>query len=81
MGHIFQVEWWEKHPSRCSFQLLWLKEIGKGNVKGFGKARGIVAFIYENNGNWEKRKVKGHRFHVRRKMKENNGKLKKQRPH
>ena len=30
--------------------------------------------IYENNGNLEKKEVKGHRFHVRRKMKENNGK-------
>ena len=38
MGHVFQDEWWEKHPSVCSFQLLWLKEIGKGNNKGFGKA-------------------------------------------
>ena len=36
-----------------------------------------MAFIYENNGNWEKRKVKGHRLHLRRKMKENNRKLKK----
>jgi len=31
--------------------------------------------IYENNG--KKMKVKGHRFHVRRKMKENEGKMKK----
>jgi len=50
------------------------KEIGKGNNKGFGKARDINChFIYENNGNSEKRKVKGHRLHVRRKLKENNG--------
>ncbi len=28
-------------------------------------------FICENNGNYEKRKVKGHRLHVRRKLKEN----------
>jgi len=39
MRHIFQVEWWEKHASECSFQLLWLKEIGKGNGKGFGKEK------------------------------------------
>ena len=50
-------------------------EFGKENGKGFGKARGIYwHFIYENNGKWEKKKVKGHMFHVRRKMKENNGK-------
>ena len=30
--------------------------------------------IYENIGNWEKKEVKGHKLHVRRKMKENNGK-------
>jgi len=36
-----------------------------------------LAFNYENNGKQEKRKVNGHRLHVRRKMKENNGKLKK----
>ena len=34
MGHVFQVEWWKKHPSGCHFGLLWLTEIGKG----FGKA-------------------------------------------
>ena len=53
-------------------------EIGKGNGKGFGKENDIFStFIYENNGKYEKREVKGHRLHVRRKMKENNGKLKK----
>ena len=31
-------------------------------------------FIYENNGNYEKNEVKGHRLQVRRKMKENNEK-------
>ena len=70
MGHIFESEWWEKHPSGCSFWLLWLKEIGKG----FGKAWGINwHFIYEKYGKYKKREVKGHKFHVRRKMKENNG--------
>ena len=28
-----------RHPSGCSFQLLWLKENDKGNEKGFGKAK------------------------------------------
>ena len=31
-------------------------------------------FIYENNGKWEKGKVKGHKLHVRRKIKEINEK-------
>ena len=62
----------------CSFGLLWLREIGKGNGKGFGKERGINwHFIYENNGNYEKRKVTGHMLHVRRKRNQNNGKSKK----
>ena len=39
MGNTFQVEWWEKHPSGCSFGLLWLKEIGKDKGKGFEKAK------------------------------------------
>ena len=52
------------------------KEIGKGNGKGFGKAKwNLLVFVYENNGKYKKQKVKGHRLHVRRKMKENNGKL------
>jgi len=39
------------------------------------KQNGIFGtLIYENNRNYEKRKVKGHMLHVRRKMKENNGK-------
>ena len=50
------------------------KEIGKGNGKGFEKEKWhYLGFIYENNRKYEKRKVKGHRLHVRRKMKENNG--------
>jgi len=50
------------------------KEIRKGNEKGFGKAKWhFWQFIYENNENSEKREVKGHNLHVRRKMKENNG--------
>jgi len=33
MGHIFQVEWWEKTSSFMLIWLLWLKEIGKGFEK------------------------------------------------
>jgi len=45
MGHVFKVECWEKHPSRGSFGLLWLGEIGNGKGKGFGKVkRGYLAF-------------------------------------
>ena len=41
MGHLFQDEWRKKHPSGCSFRLLWIKEISKGDSKGFGKEREI----------------------------------------
>ena len=59
MGHVFQDECWEKHPSGCSFWFIMAKKIGKG----IEKARGINwHFIYENNGKYEKRKVKGHIF-------------------
>ena len=51
--------------------LLWLRETGKGIEKA---KRHYWHFIYENNGKYEKEEVKGHRLHVRRKMKENNGK-------
>ena len=71
MGHFFQAECWEKHPSGCSFGLLWLRKL----AKALERQNDIFhTFIYENNGNQEKKKVKGHRLHVRRKMKENNGK-------
>ena len=75
MRHIFQAEWWEQHPSGCSFGYLWLRKLAKAMAKALERKNGIFGTtIYENNGNQEKRKVKGHKFHVRRKMKENNGK-------
>ena len=44
-------------------------------TKALERQNGIFGtFTYENNGNKEKRKVKGHKLHVRRKLKENNGK-------
>ena len=30
MGHVFHVEFWENHPSGCSFWFIMSKEIGKG---------------------------------------------------
>ena len=75
MGHLFQANCWEKHPSGCSFGLLWLRKLEKEKEKALERKNDIFGtFIYENNGNQEKRKVKGHKLHVRRKMKENKGK-------
>ena len=39
MGHIFHDQCWAKNPSGCSFQLLWKKEIRKGNGKVFEKEK------------------------------------------
>lgn len=39
MGHVFQDECQEKHLSGCSFWFIMDKEIGKGNGKGFEKAK------------------------------------------
>jgi len=34
MGHVFQVEWWEKHPSGCHFWFIIAKGIGNRIGKG-----------------------------------------------
>ena len=50
-------------------------KLAKAMVKALErKKRYFWHIIYENNGNYEKRKVKGHKLHVGRKMQENNGK-------
>ena len=54
---------------------LWLRKLAKAMAKALEWQNDIFGtFINENNGNWEKKEVKGHRFHVRMKLKENNGK-------
>ena len=51
MGHIFQAEWWEKHPSGCSFDLLWLRKLAKEMENDLERKNDINwNFIYENNG-------------------------------
>ena len=52
MGHLFQAECWEKHPSGCSFRLIWLRKLEKEKEKSLKRQNGIFGtFIYENNGN------------------------------
>ena len=41
MGHVLQVEFWEKHPSGCSFQFIMEKEISKDIRKGKEASIGI----------------------------------------
>jgi len=75
MGHLFQAKCWARNPRGYSFGCLWLRKLVKALSKALERQKGIFGtFVYENNGNYEKREVKGHRLHVRRKMKENNGK-------
>ena len=33
MGHVFQDEWWEGHPSGCSFGCSWLRKLEKEMAK------------------------------------------------
>ena len=50
MGRVFEVEWWEKHPSGFSFGLLWLRKLEKEMENDLEKALGINwNFIYVNN--------------------------------
>ena len=52
MGHVFQAEWWEKHPSGCSFNLLWLRKLAKEMAKALERQEAFIwNFIYENNAN------------------------------
>jgi len=52
IGHVLQAEWWEKHPSGCSFGLLWLRKLAKEMNKVLERQNGIFGtFVYKNNGN------------------------------
>ena len=52
MGHLFQAECGEKHPSGCSFRLIWLRKLAKAKENSLERKNGIFGtFIYENNGN------------------------------
>lgn len=42
MAHVFQVEWWGKHPSEHHFQLFMVKEIGEVIGKGKMTIIGIL---------------------------------------
>jgi len=46
MGQVFQAEWWEKHPSRCSFQLLWLRKLAKAMANALERKNGILAHFF-----------------------------------
>ena len=46
MGHIFQAKWWEKHPSRCSFSLLWLRKLAKEMEKALERKMAFFGNLF-----------------------------------
>jgi len=46
MGHIFQVEWWEKHPSGFHFGLLWLMNLEKEMGKDLERNEAFVDILF-----------------------------------
>ena len=46
MGHLFQVECWAKHPSGCSFGLLWLRKLTMAKEKALERQIGILAHLF-----------------------------------
>jgi len=46
MGHVFQVEWQGKHPSGCSFNLLWLRKLAKEMEKALERQEELIDIIF-----------------------------------
>ena len=46
MGHVFQAEWWERHPRGCSFGCLWLRKLAKAMTKALKRQKGILAHLF-----------------------------------
>jgi len=46
MGHIFQAEWWARHPSVWSFGCLWLRKLEKAMAKALKRQNGILAQLF-----------------------------------
>lgn len=46
MVHVFQVEWLEKHPSGCSFDLSWLRKSTKGMAKALERNEALIGILF-----------------------------------
>jgi len=46
MGHEFQAKWWEKHPSGCSFGLLWLRKLAKAMEKSLERHEEFIGILF-----------------------------------
>ena len=75
-GHLFQAKCWVKISQSESLDVCFLlRKLAKAKEKSLKRKKdNFGTFIYETKGKQEKMKIKGHRLHVRRKFKENDGK-------
>ena len=46
MGHVFQAEWWARHPSGCSFGFLWLMKLAKAMAKALERQKIFLAHLF-----------------------------------
>ena len=46
MGHLFQVECWARHPSGCSFGLLWLRKLEKAMEKDMERKEAFIDILF-----------------------------------
>ncbi len=46
MGHIFQVEHWARHPSGCSFSLLWIRKLEKEMAKALERHEAFIEILF-----------------------------------
>jgi len=46
MGHAFQVVWWGKHPSECSFGLLWVRKLVKTMAKHLEMQEALIGILF-----------------------------------
>jgi len=46
MGHLFQVECWERHPRGCSFGCLWLRKLTKAMAKALKGKKAFLAHLF-----------------------------------
>ena len=62
MAHVFQVECWEKHPSGCSFRLLWLIKLAKEMEKALERQETLIGILFMKI--MENRRKRGERSQV-----------------
>ena len=46
MGHVFQAEWWGKHPNGCLFGLLWLRKLENEVEKALERHEEFIIILF-----------------------------------